>query len=208
MQSSGGLVSDEGAVARPVRIIESGPAAGVIAAAAAGRAAGFENLIAFDMGGTTAKASIIERGEIHLSPEYEVGSEVSRSSRLIKGGGHLIRIPAIDIAEVGAGGGSIAWIDPGGVMRVGPESAGAAPGPACYCLGGERPTVTDANVVLGRIDLKVVASHALEPRAGQIWVAGHGIARNGEINVSSAFARTDVQRGEGLGEIELVTHTE
>lgn len=162
MQSSGGLVSDDGAASRPVRIIESGPAAGVIAAAAAGRTAGFDNLIAFDMGGTTAKASIIEHGEIHLSPEYEVGSDVSQASRLIKGGGHLIRIPAIDIAEVGAGGGSIAWIDAGGVLRVGPESAGAAPGPACYGLGGERPTVTDANVVLGYLNPAYLCGGELE----------------------------------------------
>ena len=152
MQSSGGIFSDRAAAASPVRIIESGPAAGVIAAAAAGRAAGLENLITFDMGGTTAKASIIERGAITLSAEYEVGGGLSQGSRLIKGSGHLIRIPAIDVAEVGAGGGSLAWIDGGGVLRVGPESAGAVPGPACYGRGGERPTVTDANLVLGYLN--------------------------------------------------------
>ena len=220
MQSSGGLVSDDGAVARPVRIIESGPAAGVIAAAAAGRAAGFENLIAFDMGGTTAKASIIERGEIHLSPEYEVGSEVSRSSRLIKGGGHLIRIPAIDIAEVGAGGGSIAWIDPGGVMRVGPESAGAAPGPACYCLGGERPTVTDANVVLGFLnpdylcggELKLDAERARRaiqdriagPLGLSLLEAAEGIHRIANATMQRAIRSVSIERGRDPRDFALI----
>ncbi len=211
MQSSGGLVSDDGAASRPVRVIESGPAAGVIAAAAAGRTAGFDNLIAFDMGGTTAKASIIERGEIHLSPEYEVGSEVSQASRLIKGGGHLIRIPAIDIAEVGAGGGSIAWIDPGGVLRVGPESAGAAPGPACYRLGGERPTVTDANVVLGYLNPAYLcggelaldaerAHHAVQKHvAGPLGLtlveAADGIHRIANATMQRAIRSVSIERG-------------
>jgi N-methylhydantoinase A len=220
MQSSGGLVSDEGAVARPVRIIESGPAAGVIAAAAAGRTAGIENLIAFDMGGTTAKASIIERGEIHLSPEYEVGSEVSQASRLIKGGGHLIRIPAIDIAEVGAGGGSIAWIDPGGVLRVGPESAGAAPGPACYRLGGERPTVTDANVILGylnpaylcggelALDADLARSAVHEHIAGPLGIslveAADGIHRIANATMQRAIRSVSIERGRDPRDFALI----
>jgi N-methylhydantoinase A len=211
MQSSGGLVSDDGAAARPVRIIESGPAAGVIAAAAAGRSAGFDNLIAFDMGGTTAKASIIERGEIQLSPEYEVGSDVSQASRLIKGGGHLIRIPAIDIAEVGAGGGSIAWIDAGGVLRVGPESAGAVPGPACYRLGGERPTVTDANVILGYLNptylcggelaldaekaRHAVQKHIAGPLGLSLVKAADGIHRIANATMQRAIRSVSIERG-------------
>lgn len=220
MQSSGGLVSGDGAAARPVRIIESGPAAGVIAAAAAGRAAGIDNLIAFDMGGTTAKASIIERGEIHLSPEYEVGSEVSQASRLIKGGGHLIRIPAIDIAEVGAGGGSLAWIDPGGVLRVGPESAGAAPGPACYRLGGERPTVTDANVILGYLNPaylcggELVLDAELARRSVQEHVAGpldislveaaDGIHRIANATMQRAIRSVSIERGRDPRDFALI----
>ena len=103
------------------------------------------------MGGTTAKASMIEGGRIDYSPEYEVGSSLSVVSRLVGGGGELIRAPSIDIAEVGAGGGSIAYLDQAGGLRVGPRSAGAVPGPACYQRGGKDPTLTDANVVLGYI---------------------------------------------------------
>jgi N-methylhydantoinase A len=220
MQSSGGLVSGEGAAGRPVRIIESGPAAGVIAASAAGRTAGFENLIAFDMGGTTAKASIIERGEIHLSPEYEVGSEVSQASRLIKGGGHLIRIPAIDIAEVGAGGGSIAWIDPGGVLRVGPESAGAMPGPACYRQGGKRPTVTDANVILGylnpeylcggevRLDAglarRALQDHVAGPLGLSLVEAAEGIHRIANATMQRAIRSVSIERGRDPRDFALI----
>lgn len=152
MQSGGGLISAAAAAKRPVGIIESGPAAGVIAAAEAGRTLGLSNLVTFDMGGTTAKASVIEDGAMTLSAEYEVGGDLSQASRLIKGGGHLIRIPAINISEVGAGGGSLAWIDAGGIPRVGPRSAGADPGPVCYGRGGDQPTVTDANLVLGYLN--------------------------------------------------------
>ena len=220
MQSSGGLVSGAGAADRPVRVIESGPAAGVIAAAAAGRVAGLPNLITFDMGGTTAKASIIERGEIHLSPEYEVGSGLSQGSRLIKGGGHLIRIPAIDVAEVGAGGGSLAWIDPGGVLRVGPESAGAAPGPACYGLGGERPTVTDANVILGYLnpgylvggDLKLypelaeraLSEHIAKPLGMSVLQAAEGIHRIANATMQRAIRSVSIERGRDPRDFALI----
>ena len=103
------------------------------------------------MGGTTAKASLIEHGAVSRGREYEVGGSLSTGSRLMRGAGELLRIPTIDIAEVGAGGGSLAWLDPAGGLQVGPRSAGAAPGPACYGRGGEEPTVTDANVFLGYI---------------------------------------------------------
>ena len=151
MQSNGGLISASSAAARPVTIIESGPAAGVVAAQRIARACGYPNVITLDMGGTTTKASIIERGEILRGTEYEVGSAVSVSSRLMRGNGYLLRIPVIDISEVGAGGGSIAALDAGGSLRVGPRSAGAVPGPACYGHGNEQPTVTDANLLLGYI---------------------------------------------------------
>jgi N-methylhydantoinase A/oxoprolinase/acetone carboxylase beta subunit/N-methylhydantoinase B/oxoprolinase/acetone carboxylase alpha subunit len=151
MQSSGGVMSAADAAERPVYALESGPAAGVVAALALAGSLGLENAIAFDMGGTTAKASLIEGGRVSRSLEYEVGASLSAGSRLLKGSGELIRIPTIDIAEVGAGGGSLCWVDAAGGVSVGPRSAGAAPGPACYGLGGVEPTVTDANVALGLV---------------------------------------------------------
>ena len=211
MQSSGGLISDTVAAARPVRIIESGPAAGVIAAAAAGREIGVQNLITFDMGGTTAKASVIERGEITLAHEHEVGAGISKVSRLIKGAGHLIRIPAIDIAEVGAGGGSLAWIDKGGALRVGPESAGAVPGPACYASGGTAPTVTDANVVLGylnpeylvggalRLDRgaaeRALRDHVAKPLGLSLKEAAEGVHRVANAAMQRAIRAVSIERG-------------
>jgi len=146
MQSSGGVMTADDATVRPVLALESGPAAGVVAALGIARRLGYENAIAFDMGGTTAKASLIEGGAVSRGREYEAGGSLSAGSRLMRGAGELLRIPTIDIAEVGAGGGSIAWLDPAGGLQVGPRSAGAAPGPACYGRGGEAPTVTDANV--------------------------------------------------------------
>jgi 5-oxoprolinase (ATP-hydrolysing)/N-methylhydantoinase A len=162
MQSSGGVMSAEDCGHRPVYALESGPAAGVVAAGALASALGLENVITFDMGGTTAKASLIEEGALSRSVEYEVGAALSAGSRLLRGSGELIRIPTLDIAEVGAGGGSIAWVDAAGALHVGPRSAGAAPGPACYGLGGEEATVTDANVVLGYIPAGRLASGDLE----------------------------------------------
>ena len=151
MQSAGGLTPEEDAAQLPVFVLESGPAAGVLAAGFTAQRLGLDNVITLDMGGTTAKASIIEAGRIAYSSEYEVGASVSAGNRLVGGGGELIRAPSIDIAEVGSGGGSIAHLDRAGGLRVGPRSAGAIPGPACYQRGGTAPTVTDANVVLGYI---------------------------------------------------------
>lgn len=152
MQSNGGVMTAEACRRQPVYIIESGPAAGVIASRELARRMNLDNVITFDMGGTTAKASIIEEGTLQIAAEYEVGSSLSSVSRLIKGGGHLIRIPAIDVAEVGAGGGSIAWLDAGGALNIGPRSAGASPGPVCYDQGGTEATITDANLLLGYIN--------------------------------------------------------
>ena len=136
MQSNGGLATSDIAKERPVYCIESGPAAGVVGAYHLGRRLGMSNLMTLDMGGTTAKASIIENGEMLQAPEYEVGGEISVGHRLLRGSGHILRVPAIDLAEVGAGGGSIATVDRSGSLRVGPQSSGAFPGPACYRLGG------------------------------------------------------------------------
>ena len=157
MQSSGGVMTSDDAKRRPVFALESGPAAGVVASLGMAQRLGIENVITFDMGGTTAKASLIENGAIARGREYEVGGSISAGSRLIRGAGELLRIPTIDIAEVGAGGGSIAWLDPAGGLQVGPRSAGADPGPACYGRGGVEPTVTDANVVLGFMPAGTVA---------------------------------------------------
>ena len=152
MQSNGGLTPAAEAAAKPVNIVESGPAAGVVGARAIARQSGIEDVISFDMGGTTAKASLIERGEYTRTREYSVGGGIMAGSRLLTGAGYLLNVPAIDLAEVGAGGGSIVRIDAGGSMQVGPRSAGARPGPVCYGLGGDAPTVTDANVVLGYLN--------------------------------------------------------
>ena len=191
MQSSGGVMTSDDAAVRPVLALESGPAAGVVAALGMARRLGYANAIAFDMGGTTAKASLIEGGAVSRGREYEVGGSLSAGSRLMRGSGELLRIPTIDIAEVGAGGGSIAWLDPAGGLQVGPRSAGAAPGPACYGRGGTEPTVTDANVFLGFMPTGPVA--------------------DGEISISlelaeQALARISGPLGLSLGEAAAGVH--
>ncbi|MGE3540285.1 MAG: hydantoinase/oxoprolinase family protein [Candidatus Tectimicrobiota bacterium] len=174
MQSNGGLTTHEAAASRPMHIIESGPAAGVIGAQALARALQLSNIITFDMGGTTAKASLVEDGEVTRSLEYQVGGGIMMGSRLLTGAGYMLKVPAIDLAEVGAGGGSIVWLDAGGSLQVGPRSAGAFPGPLCYDLGGSEPTVTDANVVLGYINPAYLVGGAVPlnaDRARQVFAA-------------------------------------
>jgi N-methylhydantoinase A len=143
MRSNGGVMTPEVATQRPVAMMESGPVGGIIASARVGDKLGFANVISFDMGGTTAKTSLVRDGEPTLAPGYYVGGYAS---------GHPVMLPMIDVVEVGAGGGSIAWADDVGALKVGPQSAGADPGPICYRGGGTEPTITDANVVLGRLD--------------------------------------------------------
>jgi N-methylhydantoinase A len=150
MESAGGVLPAALAATRAVYTIESGPAAGVIAAARQGAERGLADLISFDMGGTTAKAGLVRGGRPGITHEFQVGGKGSFGGRR-PGTGVPIKVPAIDLAEVGSGGGSIAWVD-AGTLRVGPRSAGADPGPACYGRGGTRPTVTDANLVLGYLD--------------------------------------------------------
>ena len=211
MQSNGGLISAGSAATRPVTIIESGPAAGVVAGLRLARDCGLPNVITLDMGGTTTKASIIERGEILRASEYEVGSALSVSSRLVRGGGYVLRMPVIDISEVGAGGGSIAEIDAGGSLRVGPASAGAVPGPACYGQGNERPTVTDANLVLGYISRdslaggalqidpalaeRAIARHIAEPARLKLSEAAFGVHAVANSNMVRAIKSVSVERG-------------
>ena len=157
MQSSGGILDADAVAENPARIVECGPAAGVVGAQHFAARAGFDNLITLDMGGTTAKASLIEGGQITFAEEYEVGGGMSSRSALMGGGGYALKLPVIDISEVGAGGGSIAWLDKAGSLKVGPQSAGAVPGPACYATGNDEPTVTDANVVLGYLNPESLA---------------------------------------------------
>ncbi len=152
MQSNGGLASAAFAAAMPAHIIESGPAAGVVGGAALARRLNEPRIITFDMGGTTAKAGLVENAEVLRSEAIEVGGGVMVGSRLLVGAGYMLKLPAIDLAEVGAGGGSICRLDAAGAPKVGPISAGADPGPVCYGRGGISPTITDCNLVLGYLD--------------------------------------------------------
>ncbi len=151
MQSNGGLSTAANVAEKPATIVESGPAAGVIAAAWLGEHSGIRDIISFDMGGTTAKAGTIRGRMPEIVPEYEVAGRI-HMGRLVKGSGYPVRFPFIDLAECSSGGGTIAWADGGGALRVGPTSAGAYPGPACYGRGGNQPTITDANLLLGRLN--------------------------------------------------------
>ncbi|HEX4193561.1 MAG TPA: hydantoinase/oxoprolinase family protein [Stellaceae bacterium] len=142
MQSNGGVMGPATAIKRPVTMMESGPVGGIIASAVIGKVLGYSNVVSFDMGGTTAKASLVRDGEASMAEGYYVGGYAS---------GHPVMTPVVDVVEVGAGGGSIASIDEVGALKVGPQSAGAEPGPICYRRNGTEPTITDANVILGRI---------------------------------------------------------
>jgi len=187
------MMGVEQVIARPATVVESGPAAGVIGAARIGKNAGYGHIITFDMGGTTAKASLVEGGAVSRSREYEVGGSLSSGNRLMRGAGELLRIPTIDIAEVGAGGGSIAWLDPAGGLQVGPRSAGADPGPACYGRGGAEPTVTDANVVLGFIPAGEVAD-------GQITI-DRELAEAAVERIASPLGLTLLEAADGIHRI-------
>ena len=167
MQSNGGLMTAEAAGRLPCNIVESGPAGGVVGGYAFGDKVGLKNIITFDMGGTTAKASLIENGEYSRSLEFQVGGGILTGSRLMTGSGYLLKVPAIDLAEVGAGGGSIIWIDAGGSIQIGPQSAGANPGPVCYDIGGMDPTVTDANVILGYLNQEYLVGGELKIKASR-----------------------------------------
>jgi N-methylhydantoinase A len=162
MQSNGGIMSAQAARRKPAYMIESGPAAGALAAARLAREAHLDEVLSFDMGGTTAKACLIEHGIPAEKAAGEIGSAVNTTTHLFYKGGHALIVPSLDIVEVGAGGGSIAWVEQAGTLRVGPQSAGADPGPVCYGRGGREPTVTDANVVLGYMNPQIIAGSALQ----------------------------------------------
>ena len=202
MQSGGGVLEAELVMDKPALIVECGPAAGVIGGLYVARIQDQANLITFDMGGTTAKTSIIEGGRVMRTDEYEVGGGISLSSRLVKGGGYALKTPVIDISEVGAGGGSVVWFDKVGVMKVGPHSMGAVPGPACYETGGTEATVTDANVVLGYVNPvalagggvpmsvdrahQIIADKVASHMGGDVRDAAHGVFAIASANMVRA----------------------
>jgi N-methylhydantoinase A len=210
MKSDGGLMPVELVVGLPMEIIESGPAAGVIGVAELARRLDFPRVVCFDMGGTTAKAGLLIDGEPILTPSFEVGSHAVAGDKG-RGSGYPIRAPMVDLVEVGAGGGSIAWIDSGGILRVGPQSAGANPGPACYGKGATVPTVTDANVALGRIDPDYFLGGEITLDRGAAWkaiddtlarplgisvpAAALGILEVANATMLSALRMVSVQRG-------------
>lgn len=220
MQSNGGVMGADAARAKPVYMVESGPAAGVIAAAALARSLGIADVISFDMGGTTAKLGLIQGGAPRLSTEYEVGSQAHSPLGEGKGSGYPVRTPVIDLVEVGAGGGSLAWIDGGGALRVGPRSSGALPGPACYGRGGERPALTDANLTLGRLDpdfflggeLKLDAAaaraavdeHIARPLGLDTMHAASGVVEIANAGMIAAMRLVSVQRGYDPRDFTLV----
>ncbi|WP_069808336.1 hydantoinase/oxoprolinase family protein [Vulcanisaeta thermophila] len=212
MSSSGGLVNSDEAVQRPVQLIESGPAAGAVAAAEYSRVIGVRNVIGFDMGGTTAKASSIVNHEPEVTTEYEVGGEVHHG-RLVKGSGYPVRFPFIDLAEVSSGGGTIIWRDEAGALRVGPLSAGADPGPICYGRGGTEPTLTDANLVLGRIGDYLLGGEMKLNREGAIKGLGRlgdpvdvalNAIRLANIEMARAVRLVTVERGLNPGDFALM----
>ncbi len=219
MQSNGGIASDAAAIDKPMNIIESGPAGGVVGAQAVARAKDLAKIITFDMGGTTAKAAMVEDGEISRASEYSVGAGIMVGSRLLTGAGYMLKVPAIDLAEVGAGGGSLVWIDGGGALQIGPESAGAAPGPVCYDKGGETPTVTDANVVLGYINpaqlvggalklnaekaRKMFADKVAKPLGMSVDAAAYGAHLIAASNMIRAIKSVSTERGRDPREFSL-----
>ncbi len=219
MGSSGGVFDIAEGLRMPAMAVRSGPAAGVIAASLAGRQVGRRNLISFDMGGTTAKASVIVGGEVSVTAEYEVGG-AGHANRWMHGTGHPNRVPGIDLAEGSAGGGSIAWVDPGGSLKVGPHSAGAVPGPAAYGLGGTLPTVTDADVVLGYLDREALlggdlpvdlaaAERAIEsaiarPLGLTVPEAAARIIEVVNSNMAQALRIVSIERGHDPQEFSLI----
>jgi N-methylhydantoinase A len=220
MQSNGGMSGADAARERPVYIIESGPAAGVTAAVHIGTAAGVSNLISLDMGGTTAKAALVKDGRPSFSTDFEVGARAVSGRGGTRGWGYPIHTPVLDLVEVGAGGGSVAWVDSEGIMHVGPHSAGADPGPVCYGRGGLEPTVTDANLVLGRLAADNflggrmrldadAAWRAIEERCGRpsglsAVEAAQGIVEIANASMVGAIRVVSVQRGHDPREFALV----
>jgi N-methylhydantoinase A len=210
MQSNGGTTTFNSAKQTPINMVESGPVAGIYGAAVLGEIIGEENIIAFDIGGTTAKCSLINKGEVKVSTDYFIEKNERNA-------GYPIKVPVVDIVEIGNGGGSIAWIDRAGSLKVGPQSAGALPGPVAYGQGGTEPTTTDANLVTGRlstenfdyqVDLEKVKSAIKEKVADHFDLsvedAALGIIRIANSNMLNALKLISVRKGHNPREFSLV----
>jgi N-methylhydantoinase A len=216
MTSGGGLTTLDAAARFPIRLVESGPAGGAILASWLAMQAGEDKVVSFDMGGTTAKICLIEDGQ----PQSSRSFEVDRAARFLKGSGLPLRIPVIEMVEIGAGGGSIAKVDLLGRIAVGPESAASEPGPACYGRGGTKPTVTDADVVMGRIDPDAFAAGRIpldtgkaraavddaigRPQGLATDMAAFGIAEMVDETMASAARVHAVERGKAIGEHTMI----
>jgi len=212
MQSNGGTTTFPHAELVPIHLVESGPVGGVIGASVVAKAADEKSVISFDMGGTTAKVSLIDQGRLKINTDYHLEKTSTWA-------GYPVKIAVLDIVEVGAGGGSIAWIDQGGALHVGPRSAGADPGPACYDLGGTEPTVTDANLLTGRLSAdyflggqmklngdkaKAAVRKIAEPFGLSILEAALGILRLANANMQAALERVSIERGYDPRDFALV----
>lgn len=220
MQSNGGLASAATAAEAPARIVESGPVAGVVGSAVLARRLGMARAITFDMGGTTAKAGVVEGGEVLRAEAMEVGAGVMAGARLLVGAGYMLKLPAIDLAEVGAGGGSICRIDAAGAPKVGPHSAGADPGPVCYGRGGTEPTITDCNLVLGYLDpaglaggalrldaeaaRRAVADRLARPLGLSVEEAAQGMLRVVSATMMRAIRAVTVERGRDARDFTII----
>jgi N-methylhydantoinase A len=217
--SNGALASSATAREKPVFFISSGRAAGVVGGGRLGAALGIKDLVVFDMGGTTASASLVRDGELSRVSEYEFRAGISTPSRFIKAGGYMMSVPTVDVAEVGSGAGSIAHLDSAGLIKVGPISAGADPGPVCYDMGGSRPTVTDANLVLGYLPGSIaggsrtlsaeLARKALSSELGATLKldtveAAFGVREVTNANMARAIRAVTVERGVDPRDFTLV----
>ncbi len=210
MNSNGDVSTLAYAAQFPISIIESGPAAGVLASVELAKSLELPKAATFDMGGTTAKAGIIDNFEPDIAYEFEAAG-TAHSGRSIKGSGYPVRYPFIDLAEVSAGGGTIGWVDEGSALRLGPQSAGSEPGPAAYGKGGKEPTVTDANIVLGRLHPghllggkmtvhKDLAYGAIQEKISEklgmgVEEAAQSMVRTVNHNMSRAISIVSVERG-------------
>ena len=210
MQSNGGTTTFTQSKAAPINMVESGPVAGVFGAAVLGQVIGEKNIIAFDIGGTTAKCSLIDNGEVKVTTEYKI-EKTDRTA------GYPIKVPVVDIVEIGNGGGSIAWVDEAGSLKVGPQSAGAVPGPVAYGQGGAEPTTTDANLITGRlapvnfdneVDMQIVREAVQEKVADHFHMsvdeAALGIIRIANSNMLNALKLISVRKGYDPREFTLV----
>jgi N-methylhydantoinase A len=218
MDSSGGVMSASLASRRPIYTVESGGAAGIIAAGVVGGLIGADRVLSFDMGGTTAKTGIVRQGRPEITHDFHVGG-ADGSGGLRRGRGYPVKIPVVDLAEVGAGGGSIASVDSGGGLRVGPRSAGSIPGPACYGRGGTEPTVTDANLLMGYLkpgglsggisldpesSAKAIETAIGGPLGLDVFTAAHAIHNVANASMAAAIRVVTVQRGIDPREFTLV----